>query len=209
MDYKNFIVRSFSSLVLLSFTLSILLLFEKKIIFFIMLIFIIIFYEVYKNFKKNKLKEFLILYLIFSFVFYIIYFIFFFNYLIFLYCVLVIVSFDTFSYLIGSKIGKTKIFPKISPNKTIEGYFFGLILSIVFSGIFNYYILIFNLFEFFLFTIFLIQFAFIGDLLESFFKRISNIKDSSKFIPGHGGFFDRFDSFLSIPFILLPYSFLN
>ena len=209
MDYKNFIVRTFSSLILLSFILSILFFFEKKIIFIIILIYLIIFYEVYKSFKINKLKEYLILYLIASFIFYIIYFMYFYNNLIFLYCILVIISFDSFSYLIGSKIGKTTIVPKISPNKTLEGYFFGTFFAIIFSCIFNYYFLLFNFLEFFLFTIFLIQFAFIGDLLESFYKRISNIKDSSKFIPGHGGFFDRFDSFLSIPFILLPYSFFN
>ena len=209
MDYKNFIIRSFSSLFLLSLTLGVLIFFEKKILYIIILIFFIIFLEVYKNFKINKLKIYLILYLILSSIFYIFYFIYFFDNLIFLYCILVIIVFDSFSYLIGSKLGKIKIFPKISPKKTIEGYFFGIIFSIIFSSIFNYYFLLFNFREFILLTFFLIQFAFIGDLIESFYKRISSIKDSGKLIPGHGGFFDRFDSFLSISFLLLPYSFFS
>ena len=206
MDYKIFFIRTFSSLVLLSFILTVLIFFEKKILFIVIIIFFIIFLEVYKNFIINKLKIYLILYLILSFIFYIVYFLFFYNNLIFIYCILVIIFFDSFSYLIGSKIGKTKILPKISPNKTMEGYFFGIIFSIIFSGIFNYYFSLFHFLEFILLTFFIIQFAFIGDLIESFYKRISNIKDSGKLIPGHGGFFDRFDSFLSISFFLLPHS---
>ena len=207
MDYNNFIIRFLSSLVLILFTFSILIFYEKKIIFIITIIFFLIFLEVYQNFKIDKLKKYLILYLIISFIFYIIYFIYFYNNLIFLYCILVIIFFDSFSYLLGSKLGKTKILPNISPNKTILGYFSGIFFSIIFSGFFNYYFLLFDFLEFIIFTFFIIQFAFIGDLLESYYKRLSNIKDSGKLIPGHGGFFDRFDSFLSIPFFLLPYSF--
>ena len=209
MDYKNFILRAFSSILLLFSTLSVLMFFGEKFLFIIIIVFFLIFLEVFKNFKINRLKIYLIIYLILSFIFYFIYLIFFYNNLIFLFCILVVIYFDSFSFIFGSKLGKTKILPKISPNKTIEGYFFGLVFSIIFSGIFNYYFLIFDFFEFILVTILLTQFAFIGDLIESFYKRISNIKDSGTLIPGHGGFFDRFDSFLSIPFFLLPYSFFT
>ena len=48
----------------------------------------------------------------------------------------------------------------------------------------------------------------IGDLIESYFKRKNNIKDSSKYLPGHGGYFDRFDSFIASIIMLVPFSFL-
>ena len=53
----------------------------------------------------------------------------------------------------------------------------------------------------------IIIFSIIGDLIESYFKRKNNIKDSSKFLPGHGGFFDRFDSFLASIIFLMFYNF--
>ena len=90
----------------------------------------------------------------------------------------------------------------ISPNKTYEGLFFGYIFTIftLFLILFTYdykfsikLILIINL---------IIIFSFCGDLFESYLKRKSNIKDSGKLIPGHGGFFDRFDSFVMTSFLL-------
>ena len=116
--------------------------------------------------------------------------------------ILIVISFDIFSYIIGKNFGKNN-FTKISPNKTYEGLFGGalasIFLSLLFSFIFGITINIELLFYIFL----IILSAFIGDIIESFFKRKNNLKNSSEFIPGHGGVFDRFDSFL---FAIIIYS---
>ena len=110
---------------------------------------------------------------------------------------------DIFAYLTGKKFGKNKIFPKISPNKTVEGYIGGAFCSLfLFTIIFLYY----NLKDLSLviYVIVIIMSAFIGDLYVSFFKRKLNIKDLGKLFPGHGGVLDRIDSWL----FSFPLSFL-
>lgn len=100
-------------------------------------------------------------------------------------------SVDTFAYLFGTRIGGRKLAPLISPSKTISGTLGGifiptLICALVFyekNSLLN--IIIFSI----LFSI-VVQ---IGDLIESKFKRICGVKDSSNIIPGHGGLLDRFD----------------
>ena len=72
----------------------------------------------------------------------------------------------------------------------------GIFSTIFICYIINIFINIFNDNKLFIFILMIIIFSFIGDIIESFFKRNSNIKDSSNFIPGHGGFFDLFDSFI-------------
>tara|TARA_B100000989_G_C19519230_1_gene463246 strand:+ start:1599 stop:2021 length:423 start_codon:yes stop_codon:yes gene_type:complete len=109
--------------------------------------------------------------------------------------VLLVVTFDIFSYLVGKLYGKKKLI-KISPNKTIEGFFGGLFFSFLTGLLYAYYFEL-KIDILLIFFIILIQFtAFIGDILESSYKRKNNLKDSSEFLPGHGGVFDRFDSFL-------------
>ena len=111
---------------------------------------------------------------------------------------------DTFAYLVGRKFGKHKLFERISPKKTIEGFIGGIIFTLIagyFISKFNYtYTTLFWLILAFIVSVF----GTIGDLIESMFKRDSNIKDSSNLIPGHGGFLDRLDSFIfAIPFIYI------
>ena len=119
-----------------------------------------------------------------------------------------IIMFDTFSYLTGKILGKNQLI-KISPNKTIEGFVGGFILSFVLSILFSYFLKININLYLFLFIILIILTGFAGDIIQSYFKRINHLKNSSEFIPGHGGVFDRFDSFLfSIIFYSISINFL-
>ena len=110
--------------------------------------------------------------------------------------------FDTFAYIIGSIFGETYILKKISPNKTLEGLAGGLLASLLFG------ILIMNTQDYsYLIVIYFILggfFAFIGDLLISYFKRLSEVKDTGAILPGHGGILDRIDShLLATPLIII------
>ena len=100
--------------------------------------------------------------------------------------------FDTFAYVIGSKVGKRFIVKKISPKKTLEGLIGGLFATLVFGMLIE--LMLFNA----LLNIFIIGgfFAFIGDLFISYFKRKSGVKDTGNILPGHGGVLDRIDSHL-------------
>jgi phosphatidate cytidylyltransferase len=115
---------------------------------------------------------------------------------------------DSFAYLIGKRFGKFKIFPKISPNKTIEGYIGSTFCTLfLFVIIFLHYDL--KDFNFIFYVIIIIISSFCGDLYLSFFKRKLNIKDFGKLFPGHGGVLDRIDSWsFSFPlsFLILYFS---
>ena len=116
---------------------------------------------------------------------------------IFLYLVLLVSVMDIFAYIGGNIFGVKKIAPTISNGKTIEGTLIGLFFSILVSVLIKDLVDINFLYALILgFTIGL--FSFLGDLLESFFKRRIGIKDSGNFIPGHGGFLDRFDGYILI-----------
>ena len=116
---------------------------------------------------------------------------------IFLYLVLLVSVMDIFAYIGGNIFGVKKIAPTISNGKTIEGTLIGLFFSILVSVLIKDLVDINFLYALILgFTIGLL--SFFGDLLESFFKRRIGIKDSGKFIPGHGGFLDRFDGYILI-----------
>ncbi|MDZ7835398.1 MAG: phosphatidate cytidylyltransferase [Alkalibacterium sp.] len=112
---------------------------------------------------------------------------------------LVIWATDTGAYLIGRKIGKTKLAPTISPNKTIEGSLGGTILASAFAFA---YLLYFpqseSLFSSFFLMVVISVTGQIGDLLESKIKREYHVKDSGHLLPGHGGILDRFDSLLLV-----------
>jgi phosphatidate cytidylyltransferase len=109
---------------------------------------------------------------------------------------------DTMAYIVGSFIGKTP-FSKISPKKTWEGTIGGAILCVATIGLAGY--LIFKDFKHSaIIAAICAVFGTAGDLLESKIKRMADVKDSGSFMPGHGGFLDRFDSLLvATPFVWL------
>lgn len=107
-------------------------------------------------------------------------------------------SFDSFAYITGSLFGKHKILPAISPKKSWEGFFGGLSLSIGVAFVLMQTWGILSFEKWIGLTIIIAAFGSIGDFLESKIKRIAQVKDSGNIIPGHGGLFDRFDSFLMI-----------
>lgn len=111
---------------------------------------------------------------------------------------------DSFAYLVGKNFGKQKLFPSISPKKTVEGFLGGLFFACVAS----YFIAIFtetlSFNKWLILSIIISTVGTLGDLIESKFKRQANVKDSGVIMPGHGGLFDRFDSIiLASPFVYL------
>jgi phosphatidate cytidylyltransferase len=116
---------------------------------------------------------------------------------------LIIWSNDTGAYFAGKTMGKTKLFERISPNKTIEGSVGGIVLAFIIIAIYAHFFVKAN-YSFVWWMIFtgLISVAGIfGDLVESQMKRNLNLKDSGSILPGHGGFLDRFDALLfALPF---------
>ena len=157
------------------------------------------FYELFKLHKDSgftKKRPFLLSALIFSVLSY--------SFFIFsgmdndkiLFVYLVISIFDSFSQITGQIFGRNKIFPGISPAKTIEGFAGGLIIAVVSSLLFR------GLIDESIGSTIKIAsgialFAFAGDFAASYYKRMYDVKDFSKIIPGHGGFLDRFDSLVA------------
>lgn len=114
---------------------------------------------------------------------------------------------DSGAYFVGRAMGKNKLWPEISPNKTIEGAVGGVLFAILFSWIYHYFTgVLDNYLIVTIMTIFLSVFGQIGDLVESALKRHYQVKDSGTILPGHGGILDRFDSLL---FVLPLLHFLN
>ena len=107
---------------------------------------------------------------------------------------------DTGAYLVGSLIGKRKLFQRISPNKSWEGFFGGLVFALIASLVFAHYIPLVNLYHWLGLAVTIVVFGTWGDLIESLLKRTLEVKDSGHILPGHGGMLDRFDSvLLAIP----------
>lgn len=113
---------------------------------------------------------------------------------------------DTMAYIVGSLIGKTP-FSKISPKKTWEGTAGGAILCVVVIALLGYFIPVAKQIavqHWIAIAAICAVFGTAGDLLESKIKRMADVKDSGSFMPGHGGFLDRFDSLLvATPFVWL------
>ena len=201
MDYRILTKRLITSFFLLSFLYFLIFFLKDYINIFISLIYLLILIEII--FYINNFKNYIIFYISISFILFQIYFYYFFNFEYFIFIIFLVIIFDSFSYFLGSFFGKKKLFPSISPGKTylglFAGCFFSLIFSIIIHSIFFFEL---NFYLFNISSIFLIIFSLIGDLIESYFKRSSNLKNSSNFLPGHGGFFDRFDGFIFISYLL-------
>ena len=113
---------------------------------------------------------------------------------------------DTAAYFIGNAIGKHKLFPRVSPNKTIEGAVAGAVFSFITVYIFHFtYIKSLTLLQCFGVALIVSTIGQIGDLVESVFKRDVGEKDSSNLLPGHGGMLDRFDAPLFVAPIVYLY----
>ncbi|MBD7983562.1 phosphatidate cytidylyltransferase [Sporosarcina sp. Sa2YVA2] len=123
------------------------------------------------------------------------------------YALLVIWMTDSGAYFTGRKLGKRKLWPEISPNKTIEGFVGGIVAAIIFACVFQYfYPLASTYLLMIIVTIVASIIGQLGDLVESALKRYFEVKDSGTLLPGHGGILDRFDSLL---FVLPLLHFLN
>lgn len=110
---------------------------------------------------------------------------------------------DIGAYMVGRQYGKNKLWPEISPNKTVEGALGGILSAVIVAAV---YLAIFNGSDYFGYNSFVmilltIIFSIVGqfgDLVESAIKRHYKVKDSGTILPGHGGILDRFDSLLFV-----------
>jgi phosphatidate cytidylyltransferase len=119
---------------------------------------------------------------------------------------------DTFAYIVGKSVGKRKLFERISPKKTIEGFVGGMLFSVAGAYILGQstYFTFLTPWQWMAFAAILVIFGTLGDLVESHLKRNAGVKDSGTIMPGHGGLLDRLDSVLfAIPFIFLYYQILT
>ena len=103
---------------------------------------------------------------------------------------------DIMAYFTGMLLGKHKLCPKISPKKTIEGSIGGILGSVIFCGMFAYFVIPQLLLHCIIIGVLGGIVSQLGDLTASIFKRKMGIKDYGNLIPGHGGIMDRFDSVL-------------
>jgi phosphatidate cytidylyltransferase len=117
------------------------------------------------------------------------------------YSLFIIWATDSGAYFVGRAMGKNKLWPEISPNKTVEGFFGGILSAVVVAVLFYIFSDISDdvgLIPLLFITVLLSIFGQIGDLAESAFKRHFDVKDSGHILPGHGGILDRFDSLLFV-----------
>ena len=104
---------------------------------------------------------------------------------------------DTFAYLTGKLIGRHKLFERISPKKTWEGFLGGILFAVIAASILAYF-LEQSYLKYITYAIMTGIVGTLGDLVQSMLKRSVNVKDSGTILPGHGGILDRFDAVLFV-----------
>jgi phosphatidate cytidylyltransferase len=109
---------------------------------------------------------------------------------------------DTAAYFVGSQLGKTPLFPRISPKKTWEGTLGGITITFILAYVLSLVFTELRLIDWMILAAIVSIFGSLGDLVESMLKRSVQVKDSGSLLPGHGGFLDRFDGFI----FLLPFA---
>ncbi len=111
---------------------------------------------------------------------------------------------DSFAYLVGKTLGRTKLFPAVSPKKTVEGTLGGFVFTIGAAYIMARYEPIVNPTQWMILAGIIVLTGSLGDLIESKLKRHAGVKDSGAILPGHGGMLDRLDSLIfAAPFAYL------
>ena len=191
---NNLTKRIFSSLILIPLALYFIISGTYMLIFFTSICFFVSCYEWHMMTKKKKNYRFYgFLFLIFSFyTFYelslglsLVFFI-----------ILICISTDIGGYVFGKMFKGPKL-TKISPKKTYAGMIGGYFLSLICLTIISNYINYTNIpIQFFILTLIISTVSQIGDIIISYFKRLSKIKDTGKIIPGHGGLLDRIDGMI-------------
>ena len=117
---------------------------------------------------------------------------------------------DSFAYLVGSKIGKNRLFERISPKKSWEGSAGGAVAALIAAFIFSLFFKEMSLALWLGYALIIVVAGTYGDLIESMFKRSLNVKDSGNILPGHGGILDRFDAvFMAVPAAILYLMFIS
>lgn len=116
---------------------------------------------------------------------------------------------DTGAFVVGTLLGKHRLFERISPKKSWEGFYGGIVFTLLTGWLFairggNFWDLRFDVITWLIFALVVTIFSTCGDLVESLMKRSLHIKDSGNIIPGHGGILDRIDSLLLVmPAVLI------
>ena len=200
---KELIKRILSSLILIPITLFFIVKGSFLFLFFISICFCVIIYEWHMMSKKKPYRIFGIIFLFFSF-----YSIFILridnDYWLLLFIITICISTDIGGYVFG-KIFKGPKLTKFSPNKTYAGMIGGYLLSIISAIILtNFYFNVEHPINWFIFVILISTISQLGDIIISYFKRLSKIKDTGKIIPGHGGLLDRVDGMI----FAFPFSYL-
>jgi phosphatidate cytidylyltransferase len=114
------------------------------------------------------------------------------------------------AYLIGVTLGKNRLFERISPKKSWEGFIGGVILAAAVSWLLSGWLGVVSPVKWIIISLIVSITGTLGDLVESMLKRSAGIKDSGNIMPGHGGFLDRFDSaVMSFPLVFLFISFFG